>query len=729
MALLAGALIAWVPRAQGAPAPDASPAADLIRRVLPASADSFTCTIIPSDDGRDVFEYEALPSGKIALRGNSGVSLAVAFNQYLRREARLDYDWLATGPLEARGPLPLPAAKVRHTSLAAERFFLNYCTYGYTLPWWDWGQWQRFIDWMAMNGINRPLLQAGQEAAWLKVWQSFGMTQDQVLAYFSGPAHLPWHRMANLDKWGGPLPLSYVEGQRDLQRRILGRARQLGMTPILSAFAGHVPQAMETLQPAARITQIEPGWGGMDAAYTTYYLDPKDPLFARVQARFLGAQAELYGTDHLYAADPFNEIRPPSWEPSYLASVGTAIVGSMTQADPDARWYQMAWTFYSDKQWTHDRLSAMLRAIPADRIVLLDYFCEETELYPITEDFYGRPFIWNYLGNFGGNTNLVAPLHKVAARISRALPAPGCIGVGSTLEGLNANPEVFDMVLEQPWQAGGSLDVASWVRDYAARRAGGADPAVAGAWDILASRVLTDKPAGVWGHGAILLRIPSFKEPEDTAYQSGDLVRALDLLMKASPASRASDGYRFDVVNLTRQALANLGLGVYGKMASAYQARDAAGFEKASAEFLGLGRDLDGLLGTRREFLLGPWIAQARAWGASPAEADYYEGNARQILTSWHEPGGGLTDYASRQWNGLVRVYYLPRWEKFIDLARASLSAGRPFPEKEYAEWLVGFEDGWNRSRNGDFATSPRGDPYDTCARLLLKHRAQLTNE
>ena len=129
---------------------------------------------------------------------------------------------------------------MHRTCAAPERFFLNYCTYGYTLPWWDWAQWQRFLDWMAMNGINRPLLQAGQEAVWLRVWQDYGMSQEEVLAYFPAPAHLPWHRMANLDRWGGPLPLSYVEGQQRLQQQILARARALGMKPILSGFAGHV---------------------------------------------------------------------------------------------------------------------------------------------------------------------------------------------------------------------------------------------------------------------------------------------------------------------------------------------------------------------------------------------------------------------------------------------------------------------------------------------------------
>ncbi len=208
---------------QAAAGTDAVAAAQgLIRRVLPAQAGEFACELIPPDSGKDVFEIEA-DRGRIVLRGNDAMSLAVAFNWYLRYYGRTNFDWQATGPLQINGELPKPPARVRQTCGTRERFFFNYCTYGYTLPWWHWDQWQRFVDWMAMNGINRPLMQCGQEAVWLRVWTSYGMQPEQVRAYFSGPAHLPWHRMANLDKWGGPLPTSYIDGQRKLQQQVLAR--------------------------------------------------------------------------------------------------------------------------------------------------------------------------------------------------------------------------------------------------------------------------------------------------------------------------------------------------------------------------------------------------------------------------------------------------------------------------------------------------------------------------
>jgi alpha-N-acetylglucosaminidase len=51
----------------------------------------------------------------------------------------------------------------------------------------------------------------------------------------------------------------------------------------------------------------------------------------------------------------------------------------------------------------------------------------------------------------------------------------------------------------------------------------------------------------------------------------------------------------------------------------------------------------------RHKFLLGLWFARARRCGRTGPAADYYERNAREIITSWHSASNGLRDCASRQ--------------------------------------------------------------------------------
>ncbi len=102
--------------------------------------------------GRDVFEIESR-DGKIVLRGNTALSMATALNWYLKHYCHCDIS-LCGSQLHLPNPLPQVQPKVRQVCWAKYRYFLNYCCFGYSLPWWDWAQWERLIDWMALNGVN-----------------------------------------------------------------------------------------------------------------------------------------------------------------------------------------------------------------------------------------------------------------------------------------------------------------------------------------------------------------------------------------------------------------------------------------------------------------------------------------------------------------------------------------------------------------------------------------------
>jgi len=147
------------------------------------------------------------------------------------------------------------------------------------------------------------------------------------------------------------------------------------------------------------------------------------------------------------------------------------------------------------------------------------------------------------------------------------------------------------------------------------------------------------------------------------------------LLLDAGPAARSNSAYQRDLVDTTRQALGNLGVILQKRMAIAYDDGDLTAFEKAADDFMTLGRRIDEFLGCRSEYMLGKWIDDARSW-AGTNESAYYESNARTIITTWGGRDSELTDYACRQWNGLIRDYYLPRWQMLIDAAAAELKGG-----------------------------------------------------
>ena len=662
-------------------------------------------------DTIDFFQIETVndpvKSFKIRITGNNDNSLAVGLNYYLKHVAGVHVSWLLCEPIELPQQFQKPAAPIRKEALVKDRFFLNYCTYGYTMPWWKWPQWERFIDWMALNGINLPLAITGQEAVWYEVWKEFGMTDEEIRSYFSGPAHLPRHRMANLDGFGGPLPMSWLEGQKDLQQQIVAREREFNMTPVLPAFAGHVPKRFAEMHPDADIQQLS-AWCGFEP---TYFLNSADPLFAKIQKSFMDKEIALFGTDHIYGVDPFNEMDPPSWEPDYLANVSQNIYTSLQQADPAARWLQMTWVFYyKRKSWTPERLRAYLTAVPQDRLVLLDYFCEKTEVWRATDGFYGQPFIWCYLGNFGGNTMLVGNINELEKKLNAALKeaGPNMTGIGSTLESFDVSPHIYEYLFDRAWES--QPDVHQWVEDWCKVRTRSYHHT--DKWKLLIDSVYKDW--SFYGLGTQLVARPSL-EGHGTYYTKPYYSYNNDTLKKICESFVATlifepcqgyvgtnwegeykDSYKYDIVNLFSQWMGNHFMDIRNDFTVAYKNRDIKEMKRQVKIANQLFADVDALLNTHLAFMLGPWIEDARAWGTTPEEKDYYERQARTLLTVWGGPV--LNDYANRMWGGLVGDYYAKRWNLFFKAVIKAVKEGKEFDEKAFGEELSKFEHKWTES-------------------------------
>ena len=389
---------------------------EMCERLFPQHAHSFQFQLLTDSVDIDRFTLES-DNGKILIRGNNRNSLAVGLNHYLKYYCQAHVSWYASDSVVMPAQLPEVEAPVILRSKCKNRFFLNYCTFGYSMPYWKWSDWERLIDWMALNGVTMPLAITGQESIWYKVWTEMGLSDEEVRTYFTGPAHLPWHRMSNVDYWQSPLPQSWLADQEKLQKLILERERAFDMTPILPAFAGHVPAELKELYPEAKIYTMSQ-WGGYDEKYRSHFIDPMDSLYSVIQRRFLEEQTKVYGTNHIYGIDPFNEVDSPNWNEEFLSNVSDKIYKSIQGVDSAAQWLQMTWMFYHAKEkWTQPRIKSFLNAVPQDKLILLDYYCDYTEIWRDTEQYYGKPYIWCYLGNFGGNTFLAGDLNDVDFKI------------------------------------------------------------------------------------------------------------------------------------------------------------------------------------------------------------------------------------------------------------------------------------------------------------------------
>lgn len=706
----------------------------LAKRVLGPHAAAFIFQLQDKKTEKDFFEVSA-SDGKILVKGNNGVSLASGLYWYLKKYCNAQFS-IIDQQLSLPAKLPLPVASEKVQTEFNYRYFLNICTFSYTMAWWDWKEWERQIDWMAMNGINFPLAITGQEAVWTEVYKELGLSQKQIDEFLVGPAYLPWSWMGNIDGLGGPLPKSWIEKHKVLEQKILERERGFGMKPILQAFTGHVPESIKQIYPNAKLHKTgnwSAGFGG------TTFLDPSDELFQRIGKLFIKKQTEMYGTDHYYSADCFNEVNPDSNDPVFLTNMSKSVYQTMASNDPEAVWVMQAWfLFYSiDNFWQEPQVKALLGGVPNDKMIILDLYGELHPVWKTQAAFYGKPWIWNVLHNYGGRTSMSGKFSDIAANLKDAMKNPNhgkFSGIGMAMEYFGNNPIVQEFVMGMSW--GKEVpDVKQWLGTYISNRYGKKNEYAQKAWDDLLATVYNSHKQT----GTFLCERPGFYNPKLTYrtspipdYDPAVLGDALDNLLKCSGEFKKLDTYQFDVVNLTRQFISPLAYYWILDMEQAYKRKDLQAFQQLKSKFTDLIKDFEVLLSTRKEYLLGRWIESAKKWGDTKQEKDLYEYNARNIITLWGEKCteaqfDDLNTYAYKQWAGMFTDYHLVRWNKFFDEVETAIRKNVNWDRAPFLESSCNWEKQWSHNNNL-FPATPKGDPVTVATQLFSKYRSMINN-
>ena len=697
-----------------------------IKRLLPHHHQFFSIDSLPAENNKDVFEISS-SQNKIILKGNTGVAIASALYYYLNNYCHVLKTW-NEDTIQLPAKLPQVTTTVRQTTPYDCRYYLNYCTFNYSMSWWSWQRWEQEIDWMALHGINMPLAITGEEYTWYLVYKEMGFSDKDLESFFCGPAYFSWFWMGNLDAWGGPLPLHWMQSHFQLQQKILQRERALGMQPVLPAFTGHVPSSFKNKFPHAKLKKTNWNNGFND----TYILDASDSMFAVIGKKFLQKQTELFGTDHLYSADTFNENEPPSDEPAYLSSLSAKVYEGMKQADTAAVWVMQGWLFYSDRKfWKEPQTKALLESVPNNKMIILDLATEIEPVWKRTQAFYGKPWIWNMLNNFGGNTNLFGRMETVATEPAKALHDEQCgqlKGVGLTMEGIEQNPAIYELMLANVWN-NQPVNIDNWLRQYITNRYGSANIHAMNAWNILKSTVYSVPQNKYKRDGAesIIQARPTFDSSSHWAntklnYDANDLLPAWDEMIKALPSCKNSRGFQFDITDVTRQVLVNYALPLQQKLIKAYREKNIAEFKKHSVAFLVLVDDVDRLLATQKFFLLGKWISEARQCGITNNEKALYEMNAKDLITLWGNKDCPLNEYACRQWSGLLSDFYKPRWQQFITALQNDLENKKAFNNNAFIKDIKQWEWKWVNERK-EYPSEVAGNTTDVVMALYKKYR------
>jgi len=698
-------------------------ASEVIERILPEHAHRFILELIEDENEMDVFEIETI-NRKIVIRGSSGVAICSGFNYYLKNYCNALYHFRTGVNLNLDEGLPTDFKKIKKLTPYSYRYMFNYCTFSYSMPFWDWAQWEKMIDWMALNGINMPLAPMGQEIIWQRVFREYGLSKEDMKDFFVGPAYNAFGRMGCIDGHGGPLPQSWIERENILQKKILERERQLGMTPVLQGFTGHVPPAFANKNPELKITNLT--WLDFDQ---TYLLDWEEPIFTEIGEKFITELTKEYGTDHLYAIDQFIEMEPRSGDTLYLKNMSETVLSGLIQADSMGKWVLQTWPFITYEFWTNSRIKAYMDGVPDDQMIALELFGENwgrTGWYKHEgEGWYGKPWIWSIISNFGDRVSMFGGLPQIATNINKVLQSPGkgnLSGIGLMMEGLDYNPAVYDFVTDLIWEQD-VPDLNIWRQQYIRSRYGILNEDVIKAWEYIYDYYYSK--SGFFEGNPINNR-PRLIEKEIWPAESSIL--AAQNFIKASDELKHIDTYQYDIVNLFRQVFGQYAGNLLHEITSSYQDRNLDKFDSAVVEFLDLSERIENLMGTREEFLFGKWISDARKCATNHSEEQLYEWNARAIITTWGERH--LYGYAIKDWSGMYSSYYLPRWNKFFASLRSDISGGDKFDYDSFVKDIMLWEDNWVALREEDIRSEPSGNPvllaqelWDQYGEKLLNHK------
>lgn len=693
----------------------ASPITGLLERIDKGASRKFVIERLKGE--KDFFELDQ-KGNKVVVRGNNYVSIATGINWYLKYYAGINLSW---NGMKADLPEVLPPVlkKERHETDLKLRYDFNYCTFSYSMAFWDWKRWEQEIDWMALHGINLPLAMVGTDVVWKNVLEELGYTREEINAFIAGPGFQAWWLMNNLEGWGGPNPDSWYERQEELQKRILKRMREYGIEPVLPGYSGMVPH---NAKDRLGLNVADPGrWNGYPRPA---FLQPTDPQFERIAALYYREMTRLYGKVSYYSMDPFHEGGNTSGVD--LEAAGKAIWKAMKQANPRAAWVVQAWGANPRPQ--------MIRNLPAGDMVVLDLFSESRPQWgdPASswyrkEGFGQHDWLFCMLLNYGGNVGLHGKMAHLIEEFYKAKDSSfgkTLKGVGMTMEGIENNPVMYELLCELPWREQ-RFSKDEWLEGYLKARYGKSDSQVSQAWMLLSNTIYNCPAASTQQgtHESILCARPSWKAYQVSSwsemsdyYDPADVIRAAGMMVEAAERFRGNNNFEYDLVDIVRQAVAEKGRLMYRVLVDAYKAGDRELFKLSSDRFLRLILMQDRLLATRPEFKVGRWLESARNLGSTEEEKDWYEWNARVQITTWGNrvaaDDGGLHDYAHREWNGLLRDFYYLRWKTWLDEQLKSFEGGQPKAIDFYA-----LEEPWTLKHNS-YASEVEGNPVDIACEI-----------
>lgn len=733
------------------------------------SSDCFEIEMIPADEGTGMDVYEVdfdKAAGKVILRGNNGVSLATAYNYYLKYDAYLDFPYVGESELTLPEELPPVDEPVRIVFPYEYRHYFNEnCEYKYTTVLYGEKEWQHRIDWMAMNGFNMFLLDIGDHAVWYHAKEQLGL-DDAAISEL---------RRSNkgTEQYYGKYELSQeaVEKEGALAKKVVGMAFAAGMEPEIRPFIGQVPFMFPNQREdyygtssKAKMVIEQPGslFDGMYLYAAARWMNLPQGVFISpsVEASDHAKADEMHGKfvqisdiyyESLMETLGFNEYgRTPLYaykdligEQGFVVShaafprtVLREMSDQLMKLNPDAVWMQTSWRYQSWLSQYYDE----------GHLMFVDLSADNRPKWNTNNEFGGTQWLWSMLFNFGGNTGLGGGMDHIASNvIDTKASAKYMKGVAIAPEGGDTNPALYGLMAEMTWRSE-KPDVEQWLKDYAKRRYGAENYAQAqkeidGAWNLLHHSVYSRFVAGDGPSQTLVNAMPRLSGAiarvygsNDKVYRTQDVFPVWENMLKAAEKMEdPTPQFLYDLVDITRQVLADISGEVYANIKPAFDGGDKEEAMRYAGLMVEICQDLDEILATNKQFLAGTRLEGAKNRGVTDSDQAYFEEVERTFLTYWvlDDPVkgmDGLLDYCNRHLAGLMTDYYGMRWEVFARYLEAALDTGmnasqfNSIQQPKIRQEIIDNVSVWAEDRTA-YATQAAGDSIKVSRKLWNKYQ------
>lgn len=630
-------------------------------------------------------EYFSVASlrGKILLTSNSGLGLASAFNCYLKEVCNCHVSRFGK-QVDLPHNLPQVNGKIDRKTECKYRYAYNYCTHSYSMAFWTRDQWQKEIDFLAMNGVNLVLDILGMEEVYRRFLTKLGYRHREIKNFLVGPAYYAWFYMSNICSLGGPIHDDFFYEKCEMARENHRRMQVLGMNVVLQAYTGIVPRDIQKKD--REVPVIEQGkWKGIERPLI---VSPDSVHYVKYAKLFYECQKEVFGDiTHFFAGDVCHEggkLNKKSAKESF-----SNVMESMLSFDKDAMWVVQCWAMNPTPLFTKS-----VKQYRDKHILMLDLNAEKINHNANNMARMAKydNVLFGLLNNFGGRNGLFGDLPSLLKDIKATSTRPNFKGLALTAESVNVNPIVTDLFFSCVWEDVESID--EWVRKYAIRRYGKENENIAKAMEILL-KTAYGNDTGALSFGAtesMFCRRPL--DPETKMFTARGVVKipyskdefdeAVKLFLADYDKFKHNECYVYDAVDLLRQSLANKLSRLAKKCASEYKSKDYFAFMDYSKQMMELADMLDRVLLNCKDFSFSSYIEPVCEYTEKLDDftKELYMINAKALITTWYcrllADKGNLHDYAHRQMGDLVNSFYKMRWEKLIEQVQIEMDGGKP---------------------------------------------------